>query len=185
MSGFRRRYKENTTLQRMAKLIADTIIVICAAYMVMALLCTRAHIIGNSMNDLLSNGQTVLMNKLPYAFPSPKRYDVIAFEASGVSSSRIYVKRVIGLPGETVQIKDGKVYINGKQLEDDVVDSDILTAGLAAEPVILGMDEYFVLGDNRNNSEDSRFSNIAMVKRDNIIGSVWAVMSPLRDFKFI
>ena len=96
MSGFRRRYKENTALQRTAKLIADTIMVICAAYMVMALLCTRAHIIGNSMNDLLSNGQTVLINKLPYAFTSPKRYDVIAFEASGVSSSRIYVKRVIG-----------------------------------------------------------------------------------------
>ncbi|MDD6796905.1 MAG: signal peptidase I [Clostridia bacterium] len=182
---FRKRYKENTLLQRAAKMAADTVLVICVAYMLMSLICTRAHIIGNSMNSLLQNGQTVLINKLPYAFSSPKRFDIIAFEAAGVNSSRVYVKRVIGLPGETVQIKDGKVFINGKQLENDVVTDDILTPGLVSDPVILGFDEYFVLGDNRNNSEDSRFSNIAMVKEENIIGSVWAIISPIRAFKFI
>lgn len=183
--GFRKRYKENTLLQMSVKMAADAVIVICTAYMIMSLLCTRAHIIGNSMNDLLKNGQTVLINRVWYAVSSPKRFDVIAFDASGVNSSRVYVKRVIGLPGETVQIKDGKVYINGKILENDILSKDIMTAGLVAEPVTLGSDEYFVLGDNCNNSEDSRFSNIAMVKRDNIIGSVWAVVSPIKEIKLI
>jgi signal peptidase I len=137
------------------------------------------------MNDTLENGQTVLINRLTHAFFSPSRYSVIAFEASGVNSSRVFVKRVIGLPGETVQIKDGRVYINDRVLEDDVVTTDILTAGLVSDPVTLGDDEYFVLGDNRNNSEDSRFSNIAMVKEENIIGNVWLVVSPIKSLKLV
>ena len=185
MSGFRRRYKENTTLQRMAKLIADTIIVICAAYMVMALLCTRAHIIGNSMNDLLSNGQTVLINKLPYAFTSPKRYDVIAFEASGVSSSRIYVKRVIGLPGETVQILSGMVYIDGMRLDEHYGDEIMENPGIAEEPLTLGEDEYFVLGDNRNNSSDSRASDVGLINRKDLIGRAWIRVWPLSQIGVI
>lgn len=183
--GFRKRYKENVLLQKSLKMAADAVIIVCTAYMIMSLLCTRAHIIGNSMNDLLKNGQTVLINRIPYAVSSPRRFDVIAFEASGVNSSRVYVKRIIGLPGETVQIKNGSVYINGQKLENDIISDDIMTAGLVAEPVMLGADEYFVLGDNCNNSEDSRFSNIAMVKKSNIIGSVWAVVSPIKEIKFI
>lgn len=183
--GFRKRYRENVVLQRSAKLVADTIIVLCAAYMIILLTCQRAHIIGNSMNDVLVNNQTVLVNKLPYAISNPKRYDVIAFEAAGVNSSRIYVKRVIGLPGETVLIKDGKIFINENELTDDVVKMDILTAGLAKDPITLGVDEYFVLGDNRNNSEDSRFSNIGMVSKKEIVGKAWLVISPLKNMKII
>ena len=102
------------------------------------------------------------------------------------------MKRIVGLPGETVQIIDGLVYINGKPVEDDVIygfglkDEDgneiepekIYNAGLASEPVTLGYDEYFVLGDNRNNSEDSRFANVGNVKYSSIIGRIWAVSSP-------
>lgn len=182
---FKRRYKENVLLQGVCKFVIDTILVLCTAYTLMSFFCVRTHIIGNSMNDKLKNGQTVLINRVSHAYFKPKRYSIIAFEAPGVNSSRIFVKRVIGLPGETVHIKDGKVYINDHMLEDDVSTTDILTAGLASEPITLAEDEYFVLGDNRNNSEDSRFSNIAMVKEENIIGNVWLIVSPVKDFKFL
>ncbi len=185
MAIFRRRYKENVPVQRGFKLAADIVLVLCAGYMLMSLLCSRAHIIGNSMNEALMNGQSVLINRTAYAFVLPKRFDVIAFEAEGIHSSRIYVKRVVGLPGETVQIKEGKVYINGEPLSQDVVNMNILTAGIAAEPILLEPGEYFVLGDNRNNSEDSRFANIGMVRHDNIVGKVWLVVSPIRDLQIV
>ena len=96
-----------------------------------------------------------------------------------------YIKRVIGLPGEHVQIMDGKVYINGSVLEDDVSEDDILTAGLAAGELTLGENEYFVLGDNRNNSEDSRFANVGVVKKDDIVGSVWFIASPMKRMRLL
>ena len=118
-------------------------------------------------------------------FHGPKRYSIIAFHPNGVKTSKIYVKRVIGLPGETIQIHDGKVYINGSVLEDDVSKDDILTAGLAAGELTLGENEYFVLGDNRNNSEDSRFANVGVVKKDDIVGSVWFIVSPMKRMRLL
>ena len=118
-------------------------------------------------------------------FHGPKRYSIIAFHPNGVKTSKIYVKRVIGLPGETIQIHDGKVYINGSVLEDDVSEDDILTAGLAAGELTLGENEYFVLGDNRNNSEDSRFANVGVVKKDDIVGSVWFIASPMKRMRLL
>ena len=88
-------------------------------------------------------------------------------------------------PGETIQIHDGKVYINGSVLEDDVSEDDILTAGLAAGELTLGENEYFVLGDNRNNSEDSRFANVGVVKKDDIVGSVWFIASPMKRMRLL
>ena len=96
-----------------------------------------------------------------------------------------FIKRVIGLPGEHVQIMDGKVYINGSVLEDDGSEDDILTAGLAAGELTLGENEYFVLGDNRNNSEDSRFANVGVVKKDDIVGSVWFIASPMKRMRLL
>ena len=86
------------------------------------------------------------------------------------------------LPGETVQIKEGHIYINGELLENDITDTYIVTAGMTINPVKLGDDEYFCLGDNRNNSEDSRFSSIGNVKRDQLIGKVWFRIQPFSQF---
>lgn len=130
-------------------------------------------------------GPVVAGAVVPYAIKGPKRFDCIAFEPDSIGSSKLYVKRVIGLPGETVQIKEGHIYINGELLENDITDTYIVTAGMTINPVKLGDDEYFCLGDNRNNSEDSRFSSIGMVKRKHIIGKTWMVLSPFEDIKFI
>ena len=98
---------------------------------------------------------------------------------------KTHVKRVIGLPGETVQIKEGHIYINGNLLENDINDTYIVTAGITANEIHLAEDEYFCLGDNRNNSEDSRFSSIGMVKKKHVIGKVWMVLQPFEDIRFV
>lgn len=185
MVTFHRRYKENVKLQKIVKYIADIVVVICVAIVLINYTCLKTKIYGNSMNSILKNGDTVLINQLRYSITSPGRYDIIAFEPSGVSSSKTYIKRVIGLPGETIQIKDGKVYINGTALTDDITAENIITAGLASDVITLSEDEYFVLGDNRNNSEDSRFSNIGTVKKEDIIGTPWIVVGPVTHFKLV
>ena len=185
MISFQRRYQENTKLLTVCKWIADLLIVILLAYTLTLFLCDRTTISGNSMQPAIENEDTVLLNRIAYSFHGPKRYSIIAFPPNGVKTSKIYVKRVIGLPGETIQIHDGKVYINGSVLEDDVSEDDILTAGLAAGELTLGENEYFVLGDNRNNSEDSRFANVGVVKKDDIVGSVWFIASPMKRMRLL
>lgn len=185
MISFQRRYQENTKLLTVCKWIADLLIVILLAYTLTLFLCDRTTISGNSMQPAIENEDTVLINRIAYSFHGSKRYSIIAFHPNGVKTSKIYVKRVIGLPGETIQIHDGKVYINGSVLEDDVSEDDILTAGLAAGELTLGENEYFVLGDNRNNSEDSRFANVGVVKKDDIVGSVWFIASPMKRMRLL
>ena len=128
MSNFLRRYQENTRLLNTLKIVADIAIIIVAAYVIILFTCYRTNISGNSMQPVLCNNDTVLINKFAYAYSSPKRYDVIAFKTSESAFDKIYIKRVIGVPGDKVLIKDGKVYINDKQLEDDVFTDYSLTA---------------------------------------------------------
>ena len=135
--------------------------------------------IGDSMNPVLKNGDVVLVDRFRYDASSPRRGDIIVFKPNGNEHLHSYVKRIIGLPGETVQIKDGVIYINGKKLEEKYTTTEITDAGLAEEVVRLAGDEYFVLGDNRQvSSDDSRSADIGHVKRSEFEGKAWFILSP-------
>lgn len=133
----------------------------------------KTNMVGDSMEATLSSGDTIMINKLLYRLRSPQRFDVIVFKKDGKEHSYYSIKRIIGLPGEHVLIAGGKIYIDGVLLEDKVNVEDIQLPGLAADEIILDEDEYFVLGDNRNNSEDSRYFNVGNVFREEIIGKAW------------
>lgn len=133
----------------------------------------KTDMVGSSMETTLSDGDSLMINKLAYFRSKPERFDVIVFEQSGKEHSFYCIRRVIGLPGETVTIREGHVYINGEMITEKVNVDDIFIEGLALEGVTLDEDEYFVLGDNRNESEDSRFANIGNVVENKIIGKVW------------
>ena len=137
------------------------------------------NMVGDSMESTLSSGDTILINKLVYRIREPERFDVIVFQKSGKEHSYYSIKRIVGLPGETVLVSNGRVYINGELLDEPQVSEDMVLEGLAAEPIVLDEDEYFVLGDNRNMSEDSRYFNVGNVGSDEIIGKAW-----LRTNKF-
>ena len=133
----------------------------------------KTSVIGASMEPSLYNGQSVLINKLNYSFGSPKRGDVIVFLPNGNENSHYYIKRIVGLPGETIAIKDGRIYLNGYFYEEDDSYDTIEDGGIAEKGIKLGEEEYFVLGDNRNNSEDSRSANVGVVKDETIAGKAW------------
>ena len=145
----------------------------------------RVSNIGDSMSPVLHNGDVVLVNRIVYDASTPKRGDIIVFKPKGNENLHSYMKRIIALPGEKVQIKDGVIYVNGKKLEEDYKTTDITDAGLASEEITLDGDEYFVLGDNRKSSEDSRMADIGNVRRSEIEGKVWFVLSPHTHFGFV
>lgn len=143
------------------------------AFVIVFLVGMKISVIGVSMEPTLHNGQEVLVNRFVYKLFAPGRGDIVVFLPNGNQNSHYYLKRVVGLPGEHVQIVGGYVYINGVPLEEDEVYDKISDPGIAENEIVLGNDEYFVLGDNRNNSEDSRSGNIGPVNRDTITGKAW------------
>ncbi len=171
--------EETSTLQKAVGWIVDIVVVICLAWFVVHAFGTQVKISGQSMTPALSGEDIVLMNRLIYDLGEPGRFDVVVFAREDHKTN---VKRVIGLPGETVQITGGTVYIDGKPLAADDSLRYVALAGLAENPVILGEDEYFLLGDNRDSSEDSRFANIGNVKRSQIMGKVWLRILPIMHF---
>lgn len=168
--------EETSTLRRVVNWIVDIVVVICLAWFVVYAFGTQIKIAGQSMTPALSGDDVVLMNRLAYDLGDPDRFDVVVFARE---DRRTNVKRVIGLPGETVQITGGTIYIDGEPLEADESLSYVSLAGLAENPVTLEDNEYFLLGDNRDSSEDSRFANIGNVKRSQIRGKVWFRVLPL------
>ena len=145
----------------------------------------RVSMIGDSMNPVLENGDITLTNRIIYNASRPGRGDVIAFHPNGNEDSYCYIRRIVGLPGENVELKEGKVYINGKGIEEKYKTTEIEDVGMIEEPVTLDSDEYFVLGDNRESTEDSRSAEIGNVKRSEIEGKVWFVVSPRKNFGFV
>lgn len=162
------------------------IAVILSAYVCVSCFGVRTNVVGQAMSDTLDNGDEVLINKFVYVFTNPKVNDVIVFLPNGNEKSHFYVRRVIGVPGDTIQIKEGAVYVNGS-LYDEKKDglSAIEDAGIAAEEIKLGSKEYFVLGDNRNNSEDSRYANVGNIKEEYIVGKAWFCLNSEQGMGFI
>ena len=159
-------------------------IVVGITFLIIHFVGQRTYVSGSSMENTLSDGDNLIVDKLTYRFSDPKRFDIIVFPYQ-YEENTYYIKRIIGLPGETVQImEDGSIYINGEKLEEsygrEVIQPE--TIGRAAEPIVLGEDEYFVMGDNRNNSSDSRTDIVGNIKREDIIGKAWLRIWPLSDF---
>ncbi|MDY5846053.1 MAG: signal peptidase I [Bariatricus sp.] len=145
----------------------------------------RVSNIGDSMSPIIKNGDIVLENRIIYDASTPKRGDIIIFKPNGNEKLHSYIKRIIGLPGETVLIEDGKIYIDGKELEEEYETTEILDPGLASEEITLAGDEFFVLGDNRESSNDSRMPEIGNVKRSEIEGKAWFIITFGKRFGWI
>ncbi len=137
------------------------------------------------MKPVLSNGDVVLVNRIVYNAMAPKRGDIIIFKPKGNENIHYYTKRIIGLPGESVEIIENRIYIDGEKLEEEYETTDITEVGIANEKIELAEDEYFVLGDNRASSEDSRNADVGNVKREYIYGKAWFVISPRKDFGWV
>lgn len=170
----------------MVKEIFSTIlyilVVLLGTYLLITFVGQRTSVSGSSMEPTLSNNDQLILDKISYRFSEPQRFDIIVFPFQ-YAEKTFYVKRIIGLPGETVQIDlQGNIYINGQILNEDYGKETINFAGLAVEPITLGDDEYFVMGDNRNNSSDSRDPSVGNIRRSNIIGKAWVRIWPLNKF---
>lgn len=160
------------------------LVLLGAIYLIVHYVGERTEVSGESMYPSLEDGDNLIVNKISYYFSDPKRFDVVVFPFR-YQEGTFYIKRIIGLPGETVQIYDGSIYINGKVLEESYGYETIRNPGLASEAVTLGEDEYFVLGDNRNNSADSREPSVGNISRDDIVGKAWMRIWPIDKIGFL
>ena len=154
------------------------VLTITASYFITTNVFVKTAVAGVSMEPTLMEGQVVIVNKIEYYLKSPKRNDVIVYKQSNREHSYYEIKRVIGLPGETVKIKNGMIYINDEVLKEKIKTETIENAGLAEEGIKLDDNEYFVLGDNRNDSEDSRFASVGNVLKNEILGKAVATEKP-------
>ena len=136
----------------------------------------QVSVVGDSMKPELQNGDVVMVNRVIYNATPPKRGDVIVFKPKGNANAHYYMKRVIALPGETIEILENNIYINGEKLEEKYETTAIDDLGMLKGKVTLGEDEYFVLGDDRENSEDSRHADVGNVQRRYIYGKAWFVL---------
>lgn len=163
------------------------LVVLCATWLLIHYVVQRTTVEGSSMETTLTDGDNLFVDKISYRFRDPERFDIIVFPYQ-YKEKTYYIKRIIGLPGETVRIDEaGNIYINDKILEEsygrEIIDADKI--GLAAQTITLAADEYFVLGDNRNHSQDSRFADVGNIKRSDIIGRAWVRIWPFQKIGLI
>lgn len=153
--------------------VISVTIIVTLAYCLIHFCIQKTSIVNSSMEPTLSKDHIIVINTAAYKFNGPDRFDVIVIETGDVEHSVYDVKRVYGIPGEKIQILAGVIYINGKEIKDEVKVDEMELSGIASEEITLGEDEYFVLADDRNNSEDSRYSNYGLIHSSEIVGKAW------------
>lgn len=185
LSFYRRRRRiSGDILKEVFSWTAGILLSVFLAFVLVSAVGMRTSIVGDSMEPELKNGQDILINRVSYQLSSPKNGDVVVFLPNGNENAHYYVKRVVAGPGQTVQIREGILYVDGQPVGTDSYDL-IAFAGMAENEIVLGSKEYFVMGDNCNSSEDSRSSNIGTVSKDTIIGKAWYKLGGGTGFGFI
>lgn len=169
--------EEHSIFKELMEWLVYLVVVLLMTYLVITFVGQRTKVDGRSMEPTLSNGDNLIVEKLSYHFKEPERYDIIVFPFQD-SKEIFYIKRIIGLPGERIQVIDGYVYINGELLDEHYGAEVMDLPGIAEEEIQLGEDEYFVLGDNRNHSSDSRDPSVGVLQREDIIGKAWVRIYP-------
>ncbi len=173
--------RESSILRELGGWILYILIIIGLTYLIITFVGQRTRVSGSSMEMTLHNGDNLIVDKLSYRFRDPKRYDIIVFPYK-YEENTYYIKRIIGMPGETLQIKDGYVYIDGEKLTSDIYGNELIEDPQTAEdPVTLGEDEYFVMGDNRNHSMDSRDPSVGVLKKSDLMGRAWVRIYPFNN----
>ncbi|CDA15148.1 MULTISPECIES: signal peptidase I [Clostridia] len=176
--------KERSILGELLSWLIYIVIVVILSLGIITFIGQRTKVSGHSMETTLSDGDNLIVDKISYRFRDPERFEIIVFPFQ-YEEHTYYIKRIIGLPGETVQVIDGYVYINGEMLDENYGLEVMDDPGIAAEPITLGEDEYFVLGDNRNHSSDSRDPSVGVLHRDDIMGRAWIRIWPFDKFGVI
>ena len=183
----KKKKKEDKTRAFLRELLSNSLFLL--AVLVLTLLLVkyvgqRTVVIGQSMERTLFDGDNLIVDKISYRFRNPERFEVVVFPYA-YEEKTFYIKRVIGLPGERIKIEDGTIYINGQPLTENYGVDVIRKAGIASEEIQLADDEYFVMGDNRNNSKDSRDPSVGPVKKSDLIGRAWLRIFPFDKIGFV
>ena len=172
---------EDSKLRKVLIWVFEIVVTLIFAVLTSMMLFQSVTMQESSMEPTLAVGSQYFVNKLAYKTSSPKRGDIIVFRTNGSDDAALHVRRVIGLPGETIQIVNGRILINGEAYKEGKDFPSINNPGMAANAITLEAGEYFVLGDNRNNSEDSRYADIGKVNKKYITGKLWFQISPMKD----
>ena len=172
---------EDSKLRKVLIWVFEIVVTLIFAVLTSMMLFQSVTMQESSMEPTLAVGSQYFVNKLAYKTSSPKRGDIIVFRTNGSDDAALHVRRVIGLPGETIQIVNGRILINGEAYKEGKDFPSINNPGMAANAITLEAGEYFVLGDNRNNSEDNRYADIGKVNKKYIIGKLWFQISPRKE----
>ena len=175
---------EDKKVRGVLRLVFEIIVTLAFAALVGIAMFQSVTMQESSMEPTISVGDRYFMNRVIYRVSSPKRGDVIVFRTNASDDAALHIRRVVGLPGETVQIVDGQILINGETYKEGRDFPVISNPGMASSPVTLESGEYFVLGDNRNNSEDSRYGSIGKVNKKYITGKLWFKLFPVKSIGF-
>ena len=174
--------QKKTLKQEIFEWIMVFIVAAAIAFPVRTFIFEPVRVDGSSMLNTLTDSEFMIATKFDYLFGDPERFDIVICHYPNTTDGMYRVKRVIGLPGETVELRMGKLYVNGEFVEQDF---DMTPNQTNFGPITVPADSYFVLGDNRNNSKDSRSAMVGPLERDMIKGHVRAVVFPFGNFRFI